>query len=140
MEGRNLLVGLFEMLPTLQRFEEIDAWKKARVLTRRVYAVTGHGDFARDLGLRNQIQRAAVLVMSNIVEEFERGSRREFARFLSIAKASAGEVRSQLYVAFDIGYLNESTFADLKEQCEEVSRLISGLIRYLRNSGKAPAN
>ncbi|PSQ92571.1 MAG: four helix bundle protein, partial [Bacteroidetes bacterium SW_4_67_19] len=85
-------------MATFHRFEDIESWQKARRLARRIYELTGNGDFARDFGLRDQIRRAAVSIMSNIAEGFERGSRREFARFLDIAKASAGEVRSPLYV------------------------------------------
>jgi four helix bundle protein len=127
-------------MPTLHRFEDIDAWKKARLLVQRIYKVSGCGRFEKDFGLRDQIQQAAVSIMSNIAEGFERRSRREFARFLDIAKASAGEVRSPLYVAYDLDYLDESTFDKLKAHCEEVSRLISGLARYLRNTGKSPSS
>ena len=86
-------------MATFHRFEDIESWQKARRLARRIYELTGNGDFARDFGLRDQIRRAAVSIMSNIAEGFERDSRREFARFLDIARASTGEVRSQLYVA-----------------------------------------
>ncbi|PSQ82957.1 MAG: four helix bundle protein [Bacteroidetes bacterium QS_7_67_15] len=126
-------------MATFHRFEDIESWQKARRLARRIYELTGNGDFARDFGLRDQIRRAAVSIMSNIAEGFERDSRREFARFLDIARASTGEVRSQLYVACDIGYLDECTFETLKEQCEEIARLLSGLIRYLRNNSKSPS-
>ena len=126
-------------MATFHRFEDIESWQKARRLARRIYELTGNGDFARDFGLRDQIRRAAVSIMSNIAEGFERDSRREFARFLDIARASTGEVRSQLYVACDIGYLDECTFETLKEQCEEIARLLSGPIRYLRNNSKSPS-
>ena len=121
-------------MATFRQFEDIESWQKARLLVRRTYEVTGDGDFARDFGLRDQIRRASVSIMSNIAEGFERDSCREFTRFLFIAKASAGEVRSQLYVALDVGYLDKATFERLKTICEEVARLISGLIRYLRSS------
>lgn len=109
------------------RFEELVAWQKARALTKSVYEVTKRGEFAKDFGLTNQIQRAAVSVMSNIAEGFERGRRTEFHQFLSIAKSSCGEVRSQLYVAFDVGYLQKPTFNALLTQAEEVSRVVGGL-------------
>ena len=109
------------------RFEDLVAWQKARALTKSVYQVTKRGEFAKDFGLTNQIQRAAVSVMSNIAEGFERGRRTEFHQFLSIAKSSCGEVRSQLYVAFDVGYLQKSTFDTLMTQAEEVSRVVGGL-------------
>ncbi len=111
----------------VERFEDLIAWQKARVLTREIYGVTQNGRFAQDYGLRNQIQRAAVSIMSNVAEGFERGSRGEFHQFLSIAKASCAEVRSQLYVALDIGYLEKDQFGSLMDQAEEVGRIIGGL-------------
>jgi len=81
---------------TIERFEDIEAWREARVLVKRIYEVTAQGRFARDFGLRDQIRRAAISTMSNIAEGFERGSNKEFVHFLYVAKASAGEVRSQL--------------------------------------------
>ena len=111
----------------VQRFEDLIAWQKARVLTTEIYRSTGQGSFARDFGLRDQIQRAAVSVMSNIAEGFDRGSRAEFHQFLVIAKASCAEVRSQLYVAFDIGHIAEPEFDRLRDQTEELSRVIGGL-------------
>jgi four helix bundle protein len=116
------------------RFEEIEAWKKARVLTREIYQVTATGDFARDFGLRDQIRRASVSSMSNIAEGFERGGNREFIQFLSNAKGSTGEVRSQLYVALDVGFINQNKFGELYGHAEETSRLIAGFTRYLRQS------
>ena len=109
------------------RFEDLVAWQKARVLTKAVYEHTGQGSFARDFGLTNQLRRAAVSVMSNIAEGFERGRRAEFHQYLSVAKASCAEVRSQLYVAFDVGYLQKSDFDKLLAQAEEVSRILGGL-------------
>jgi four helix bundle protein len=111
----------------VERFEDLIAWQKARVLTKMIYAMTKRAEFARDFGLSNQIQRAAVSVMSNIAEGFERSGRAEFNQFLAVAKASCAEVRSQLYVALDIGYLTESEFQALKVQAEEVSRILSRL-------------
>jgi four helix bundle protein len=110
-----------------ERFEDLIAWQKARELTQVVYSATHTRSFAADQGLAKQIQRAAVSVMSNIAEGFERGNIGDFHRFLIIAKASCGEVRSQLYVALDAGYLNTSEFQSLYKQAEEVSRIIGGL-------------
>lgn len=87
----------------VSRFEELIAWQKARVLAASVYRVSTHGAFAKDYGLKDQIQRAAVSVMSNIAEGFERGSSAEFHQYLVVAKASCAEVRCQLYVAMDVG-------------------------------------
>ena len=112
---------------TVGRFEDLIAWQKARILARDVYKVTQRGAFAKDFGLSNQIQRAAVSIMSNIAEGYERSGPGEFHHFLYIAKASCAEVRSQLYLAFDIGYLSQPEFNQLLAQAEEVSRIIGGL-------------
>ena len=115
------------MQERVERFEELIAWQKARVLTAEIYKATTDGDFGRDFGLKNQIQRAAVSVMSNLAEGFERGRPAEFHQFLSVAKASCAELRSQLYVAFDVGYLDEIQFKRLMALAQEVARIIGGL-------------
>jgi four helix bundle protein len=115
------------VLSKIECFEDLIAWQKARDLTRAIYQVTQQGAFAKDLGLARQIQRAAVSTMSNVAEGFERSGRREFHQFLSTAKGSCGEVRSQLYVAFDIGYLVKDDFQRLLAQAEEVGRVVGGL-------------
>lgn len=117
-----------------ERFEDLVAWQKARTLTREVYRVTKLESFARDFGLSGQIQRAAVSIMSNIAEGFERSNLGDFQRFLLIAKASCGEVRSQLYIAFDIGYISEVEFKQLCEMSIEVSRVISGLLTSVQKN------
>lgn len=119
----------------IARFEDIDAWIKARELTREVYAATRCGTFARDFGLANQIQRSAVSVMANIAEGYERDGNAEFRQFLYTAKASAGEVRSHLDVALDVGHIDAATFERLAELAVDCSRLIRGFIRYLERSG-----
>jgi four helix bundle protein len=111
----------------IERFEDLIAWQKARALTRAIYEVTRQGAFAKDFGLAGQVQRAAVSVMSNVAEGFERGGRGEFHQFLSTAKASCAELRSQLYVALDVGYLDQRKFDELLRQAEEVARIIGGL-------------
>jgi len=111
----------------VERFEDLIAWQKARQLTVEIYRVTAHGEFARDFGLRDQIRRAAVSVMSNIAEGFDRGSRGEFHQFLVVAKASCAEVRSQLYVAQDVGYIAQETFGHLSSTTNELSKIIGGL-------------
>ena len=111
----------------IEQFEDFVAWQKARGLTRDVYMVTRQGAFARDFGLAGQIQRAAVSIMSNIAAGFERSGSREFHQFLSVAKASCAEVRSQLYVAVDIGYLDQPVFDQLLHQAEEGGRIIGAL-------------
>lgn len=119
-------------MATILRFEDMDGWKMARELTKD--AVTAKGNFARDLGLSNQIRRAAVSVMSNIAEGFERDGNKEFCNFLSIAKGSAAEVRSQLYVALDQGYISEHEFQTIYAKANENGRVIAGLMKYLRSS------
>jgi four helix bundle protein len=111
----------------MNSFEELVAWQKARLLTKAVYDVTRRGEFAKDFGLGSQLQRAAVSVMSNIAEGFERNRRAEFHQFLSVAKASSAEVRSQLYVALDAGYLRQQEFQELSASANEVARIIGGL-------------
>ncbi len=111
----------------ITRFEELVAWQKARVLTRSIYGTSRRGGFPRDFDLARQIQRAAVSIMSNIAEGFERGGRPEFHQFLSTAKASCAELRSRLYVALDAGYLAEGEFGELMAMSEEVGRLVGGL-------------
>jgi len=123
----------------IDRFEDLIAWQKARDLTKAIYKITRQGAFAKDFGLPGQIQRAAVSVMSNIAEGFERNRRAEFHQFLSTAKASCAEVRSQLYVAYDIGYIGKDTFETLLQQAEEVARIIGGLrvsVEKQRDAGK----
>jgi four helix bundle protein len=115
------------MTNRVERFEDLVAWQKARALTRDIYQTTRQGAFAKDFGLSSQIQRATVSVMSNIAEGFERGSRGEFQQFLSVAKASCGELRSQLYVALDIGYLDQTRFDTLLADAQEVARIVGGL-------------
>ena len=121
-------------MATLERFEDLDVWKKARELTKFIYRATSTGEFARDFGLRDQIRRAAVSILSNIAEGFERNGNREFLQFLSLAKGSCGEVRAQLYVAFDQAYITDVQLQNLVEKAVEISRLIAGLMKYLQTS------
>lgn len=119
-------------MATFKKIEEIEAWQKARALTREIYELTNVGGFAKDFGLRDQIRRASVSVMSNIAEGFERSGSREFAQFLAVAKGSAGEVKSQLYVALDQQYVNQADFQRILSQVSETARMINGLMQYLR--------
>ena len=118
-------------MATIERFEDIKAWQAARDLVSAIYRITAQGQFAKDFGLRDQVRRASVSVMSNIAERFERSSDREFRRFLYIAKGSAGEVRSHLFVAADLGYITAEEFSDLRTKSEEVAKSLSGFITYL---------
>jgi four helix bundle protein len=111
----------------IEKFEDLIAWQKARELTRRIYEVTRQGEFQRDFSLRDQIRRASISVMSNVAEGFERGGRSEFHQFLVIAKGSCAELRSQLYVAMDVEYIDQGTFQILDALAKETSRLVGGL-------------
>ena len=115
----------------ITRFEDLVTWRKARELSIGIYRATETGTFARDFALRDQIRRAAISVMSNIAEGFERYSRTEFRHFLSIARGSVSEVRSQLHLAHDLGYIDLNTFERLYELSLEISRLIASLHRAL---------
>jgi len=121
-------------MATIQKFEDIEAWQKARELTREVYAASNKGLFAKDFGLRDQIRRATVSIMSNIAEGFERGGSAEFLQFLAIAKGSAGEVEAQLYVALDQGYINQEQFDSIKSTASSTKKLIAGFMNYLKRS------
>lgn len=118
----------------IERFEDIQAWQEARELAKAIYRVSATGQWAKDFALRDQIRRAAISVMSNIAEGFDRQGDAEFGRFLPIAKGSASEVKSQLYVALDQGYIEEASFNVLYESCDKVVRFLGGFVRYL--SGK----
>jgi len=117
-------------MATINRYEEIVGWQKARDLTNLVYNLTRQTEFARDYGLKDQIRRAAISVMSNIAEGFGRESNQDFMRFLSISKASANEVQSQLYIALDQKYITGDQFQQGYQLCDETIRAIGGFIRY----------
>ena len=118
----------------INRFEEIESWKRARKLTNEIYKITSSGTFSRDFALRDQIRRAAISILSNIAEGFERGGDNEFLQFLSVAKGSCGEARAQLYVALDQAYISKAQFEGLSKSANDISQLISGLMKYLRQS------
>lgn len=109
-------------------------WRKARELINFIYEITRENSFSKDYSLLDQIRRASVSVMSNIAEGFERGSNTEFIQFLFIAKGSAGETRTQLYIALDQAYITPEMFRKGKQLCIDVSGQISGLIGYLKGS------
>ena len=118
----------------ISKFEDIEAWQLAREMTKTIYAISNDGAFARDFGLRDQIRRASVSIMSNIAEGFERGGDKEFFQFVSLAKGSSGEVRAQLYVALDAGYIDQQTFSRLSDMATQINRMLAGLMKYLRSS------
>lgn len=119
---------------TIRRFEDLVAWQRARKLIVAVYAASRVGAFAKDYSFKDQIRRAVISIGSNIAEGFDRGNNKEFLFFLGIAKGSAAEARSQLYSAFDLGYVEQKVFDDLFSQLEEVAKLINGLISSLRKT------
>jgi len=116
----------------IKRFEDIIGWQEARKLVKDIYQITSKNDFARDFGMRDQIQRAAVSVMTNIAEGFDCDSQTEFARFLGYSRRSAVEVQSLLYAALDIGYINKTTFGIQYQQTEKVKALVGGLKTSLK--------
>lgn len=120
----------------IERFEEIVAWQKGMDLCVRIYSISDDGKFARDFGLRDQIRRSVVSIPSNISEGFERESNNQFIYFLQIAKASAGELRTQITLARRLNYIIEEDFKKLNDEVLEVSKVIGGFITYLRNSKK----
>jgi len=118
----------------IERFEDLTSWQKARELNRLIYQASNRGSFAKDFGLRDQVRRASISIMSNIAVGFERGGDKEFIQFLSIAKGSCGELRPQLFAALDAEYLAPLEFKELSDHSVDVSRLISGFMTYLRRS------
>jgi four helix bundle protein len=120
-----------------ERFEDLRAWQTARSLTNGVYALTRRDRFENDFALKDQIRRAAISVMSNISEGFESRTRRQFINYLGTAKASAGEVRSQLYVAHDQDYLNAGEFENISDRADKVSRQLYLLIRHLKQNNES---
>ena len=120
-------------MASIERFEELEVWQEARKLVRAAYAASQQGAFAKNFGLRDQIQRASVSIMSNIAEGFERSGNKEFSHFLYMAKGSAGELRSQLYVALDLSYLDQTAFKQLHDSALCVVRQLSGFIKYLNS-------
>ena len=121
-------------MATIRQFEDLEAWKKARSLAQEVWKASNDGRFAKDYKLKDQISAASGSVMDNIAEGFDRGSRLEFLNFLSIAKGSAGEVKSQLYRALDRGYINSDKFDELYLLAEEISKMIGSFMDYLNKS------
>jgi four helix bundle protein len=119
----------------IKNFEELEIWKIARCLTQEVYTLAQTPKFSRDYGLRDQMQRAAVSIMSNIAEGFERGGNQEFVQFLYVAKASCGELRSQLYVALDQKYIDPQAANEMTTTLKRLSMMIKHLIDHLKQSG-----
>jgi four helix bundle protein len=113
----------------MTQFENIAIWQKAKILTLDLYRLFAK---SKDFGFRDQIQRASVSIMNNVAEGYERRGNKEFHHFLSIAKGSAGEVRSMISLARDLGYIQEKQYLDLTDRALEISRMIAGLMKHLQ--------
>ena len=118
----------------INRFEDIEAWKKARELTKNIYEVTSHQNLAKDYTLKDQLRQAAISVMANIAEGFEREGNKEFKQFLAMAKGSVGEVKAQLYVALDANLIDSTCFVKIMALADETARLLAGFLKYLKTS------
>jgi four helix bundle protein len=121
-------------MATIKSFEDIEAWRMARELSKEIFKLTLLGSFSKDYSLKDQINRSSGSTMDNIAEGFERGGTKEFIHFLSIAKGSSGEVRSQLYRALDREHITENIYQSTKEKSEQISKKINAFILYLRES------
>ncbi|OPY02713.1 MAG: hypothetical protein A4E61_01239 [Syntrophorhabdus sp. PtaB.Bin184] len=115
-------------------FEGLQIWQKARALTNRIYRATSQPSFSKDFGLIDQLRRAAVSISSNIAEGHERGGTREYLHFLSMAKGSSSEVRSQLYVALDQGYMEKAECEQLIDDFRRLTIMINNMMRYLKTT------
>ena len=122
----------------IRKVEDIEAWQEARAICSMVYRLTNEGAWARDFGLRDQVRRASVSIACNIAEGFARETDAEFARFLAIARGSATEVKTQIYIAKDLGYIGADEFESTYGQIDRVCRMITGLMDYLRSRPSGP--
>ena len=121
-------------MATIKRFEDINAWQKARELADNIYRLTKENEFAKNFDLKNQINRSAGSIMDNIAEGFGRGGRKEFINFLGISKGSLDELKSQLYRALDRNYIANDVFSNLYAQADEVGKMIAAFMAYLNKS------
>jgi len=118
----------------LTRFEDLECWQEATSLATDIYKITSKGDIATDFGLRDQIRRSAISIASNIAEGKERETPAEFIRFLYIAKGSAGELKTQLYIAKEIGYLSQDKYQKLSERAEKIAGMLGNFIKAIRRN------
>ena len=117
----------------ITRFEDLECWKEATSLAIEIYRISGNGEIGKDFGFRDQLRRSAVSIASNIAEGKERETASEFVRFLYIAKGSAGELKTQLYIAEEIGYLDEKEFFKLNQRVEKISGMLGNLIKSIKS-------
>lgn len=125
---------MIEPVKEIKTFEDLDVWVRAKDLSVLVYQLTDGELFRKDFGLKDQIRRASISVVSNIAEGYERNGNKEFAQFLSIAKGSAGEMRAQIHIAKELKYISETEARLLVERATEISKMLSGFINYLKQS------
>ena len=118
----------------ITKFEEIESWKEARILTQRIYSVSKSIDFNKDFGLIDQIRRASVSVLANIAEGFDSASNKILINFLNYSFRSASEIQALLYVALDQKYVSTDEFESIYDRCNKIKSLIGGFIRYLKKS------
>jgi four helix bundle protein len=121
-------------MSSVEHFEDLKVWQLARQLTSKIYSLARQGDFAKDYGFRDQICRAAVSIVSNIAEGFERRSNSQFLHFLDIANGSAGELRAQLYIALDLAYITPGQFSEAHADAVAIGKMLTSLTRHLRSS------
>lgn len=119
---------------TIEKFEDLEIWQEARMLSKVIFLITEHQPFSNDFKLKNQIKGSSGSIMDNIAEGFERGGNREFIQFLSIARGSCGETRSQLYRAYDYKYIRKEELRELLKRCIKLSKKISSFMNYLKRS------
>jgi len=121
-------------MAAISKFEDMLAWQKARSLNKLIYIESNEQEFSKDYALKDQIRKSSISIMSNIAEGFERNNNKEFKYFLNVAKGSAGELRAQLYIAFDLGYITNEYFQKCQNLALEISRMLNGFINYLQKS------
>ena len=124
-------------MTTAKRFEDLEVWQRAKDLTNLIYKYSTDGSFSRDFGLRDQMRRASVSIMSNIAEGFESQTQAMFIKYLGHAKGSAGELRAQLYIAKDQGYISEESFSEMFSLSEICSKQLARFVQYLENQPNA---
>lgn len=122
-------------MPKITQFEDLNCWKTSRILVKEVYKISNQGEFKRDFGLRDQMQRASVSIMTNIAEGFARYNTKDSIRFLNYSQSSASEVRSLLYVAEDLEYISPEKASDLRNQSIECKKMVLSLIKHLNSRG-----
>jgi four helix bundle protein len=120
-------------MSTFNRFEDIQAWQKARIVAREIYLTTGNGEFGKDYDLRSQIRRSGVSIMANIAEGQGRRTNKDFANFLNISLGSVAETKSHLYLALDLSYINQTAFDEIYNKLDEVGRMTFALSNHLRS-------